>query len=206
MKFVMNTIAALFFTTLAATLWTSEAACSSCLVSSVIGATGTSLAGNHHMKIRQHSHRLNVPTRNHRSALTFLALNRLSTHFGTSFFSHVLRAEEEAEKEKVNPRDEFDEMMKAPELKPKESESKPPVTAGMVGAIGFYKNFISPLLPPACRFLPTCSQYGVQAIEEYGPEKGLVLTGWRLLRCSPFGGRGYDPPKWPPVSYTYGSY
>jgi len=165
------------------------------------------------MKIRQHSHLLNVPTRNHamttRSALTFLALNRLSTHFGTSFFSHVLRAEEEAETERKEnqktSRDEFDEIMKAPESKRKESESKP-VTAGMVGAIGFYKNFISPLLPPACRFLPTCSQYGVQAINEYGPEKGLVLTAWRILRCSPFGGRGYDPPKWPPVFYTYGSY
>ena len=229
MKFVVNPIAAIFFATLATTLCASEAACSSCLVSSMIGATGTSLAaGNHHMKIRQqHSHRLNVPTRNHatttRSALTFLALNRLSTHFGTSFFSHVLRAEEEeaeteteTETEKENQktktsRDEFDEIMKkAPEAsKRKESESESeskPVTAGMVGAIGFYKNFISPLLPPACRFLPTCSQYGVQAINEYGPEKGLVLTAWRILRCSPFGGRGYDPPKWPPVFYTYGSY
>lgn len=58
------------------------------------------------------------------------------------------------------------------------------------GSIGFYKNFISPLLPPACRFLPTCSQYGVQAIEEFGPTKGAILTAWRLLRCSPFGGKG----------------
>ena len=80
------------------------------------------------------------------------------------------------------------------------------VTAAMVSAIGFYKKFISPLLPPACRFLPTCSQYGVQAIEEFGPQKGAILTAWRLLRCSPFGGRGYDPPRWPPVAYNYGSY
>ncbi len=86
-----------------------------------------------------------------------------------------------------------------------EAESKP-VSSAMVGTIGFYKNFISPLLPPACRFLPTCSQYGVQAIEQFGPEKGVVLTAWRILRCSPFGGKGYDPPKWPPVAYTYGSY
>eukprot|EP01083_Nonionella_stella_P263092 894093_1 len=78
------------------------------------------------------------------------------------------------------------------------------VSAGMVSAIGIYKNFISPLLPPACRFLPTCSQYGVQAIETFGPTKGSILTAWRLARCSPFGGRGYDPPVWPPVSYTYG--
>lgn len=84
--------------------------------------------------------------------------------------------------------------------------SKPPITSAMVATIGIYKNFISPLLPPACRFLPTCSQYGVQAIEEFGPTKGAILTAWRLLRCSPFGGRGYDPPQWPPVKYTYGSY
>jgi len=70
-------------------------------------------------------------------------------------------------------------------------------SASMIMAIGFYKNWISPLLPPACRFLPTCSQYGVQAIEKYGPQKGLILTAWRLARCTPLGGKGYDPPKWP---------
>jgi putative membrane protein insertion efficiency factor len=80
------------------------------------------------------------------------------------------------------------------------------MSSSMIMAIGFYKKFISPLLPPACRFLPTCSQYGVQAIEKYGPQKGLILTAWRLARCSPFGGKGYDPPVWPPVSYTHGSY
>jgi hypothetical protein len=83
---------------------------------------------------------------------------------------------------------------------------KPPLTTMMVASIGVYKNFISPLLPPACRFLPTCSQYGVQAIEDFGPTKGAILTAWRLLRCSPLGGKGYDPPRWPPVSYTYSSY
>ncbi len=80
------------------------------------------------------------------------------------------------------------------------------MSSSMIMAIGFYKKFISPLLPPACRFLPTCSQYGVQAIEKFGPTKGLVLTAWRLARCSPFGGKGYDPPIWPPVPYWYGSY
>ena len=67
------------------------------------------------------------------------------------------------------------------------------MTAGMTGAIGFYKGWISPILPPACRFVPTCSQYGVQAIQEFGPTKGAVLTAWRLMRCSPLGGKGYDP-------------
>jgi len=80
------------------------------------------------------------------------------------------------------------------------------MTAGMTGAIGFYKGWISPILPPACRFVPTCSQYGVQAIQEFGPAKGALLTAWRLMRCSPLGGKGYDPPRWPPVPYNYASY
>lgn len=87
-----------------------------------------------------------------------------------------------------------------------DSMSEEVMSGSMIMAIGFYKEWISPLLPPACRFLPTCSQYGVQAIKEFGPNKGLILTAWRLARCSPFGGRGYDPPQWPPVAYTYGSY
>lgn len=87
-----------------------------------------------------------------------------------------------------------------------ETEETDTMSSAMVASIGFYKKFISPLLPPACRFVPTCSQYGVQAITEFGPSKGAILTAWRLLRCSPFGGKGYDPPKWPPVPYTYSSY
>jgi len=83
---------------------------------------------------------------------------------------------------------------------------KETMTAAMVASIGVYKQYISPLLPPACRFVPTCSQYGVQAIEKYGPAKGAILTAWRILRCSPIGGKGYDPPKWPPVPYWYSSY
>lgn len=80
------------------------------------------------------------------------------------------------------------------------------MSTAMIASIGFYKKVISPLLPPACRFVPTCSQYGIQAIKEFGADKGAILIAWRLLRCSPFGGKGYDPPKWPPVSYTYSSY
>mmetsp|Transcript_15036 Transcript_15036/g.33971 ORF Transcript_15036/g.33971 Transcript_15036/m.33971 type:complete len:216 (+) Transcript_15036:192-839(+) len=85
-------------------------------------------------------------------------------------------------------------------------ESTEITSQSMIIAIGFYKKWISPLLPPACRFLPTCSQYGVQAIEKYGPTKGVILTAWRLARCTPLGGRGYDPPIWPPVAYNHGSY
>eukprot|EP00873_Tetraselmis_striata_P037341 jgi/Tetstr1/457605/TSEL_044172.t1 len=67
-----------------------------------------------------------------------------------------------------------------------------------LAALRFYKAEISPLLPPSCRYFPTCSEYAMQSFKTYGVNKGFVLTAWRLLRCSPFGSRGYDPPKWPP--------
>jgi uncharacterized protein len=59
--------------------------------------------------------------------------------------------------------------------------------------IGIYRQAISPLLPPACRFLPTCSEYGYEAISRYGILAGGRLAVWRILRCNPFGGSGYDP-------------
>ncbi|WP_448576073.1 membrane protein insertion efficiency factor YidD [Thermomicrobium sp.] len=59
--------------------------------------------------------------------------------------------------------------------------------------IRFYQRFISPGLPPACRFYPSCSEYGYEAISRYGIIKGGVLTVRRLLRCHPFHPGGYDP-------------
>ena len=59
--------------------------------------------------------------------------------------------------------------------------------------IAFYRSCISPLLPPACRYTPTCSQYAKEAIEKYGPFKGGWLALKRILRCNPWGGSGYDP-------------
>jgi len=59
--------------------------------------------------------------------------------------------------------------------------------------IRFYQRFISPGLPPACRFYPTCSEYGYEAISRYGIIKGGVLTVRRLLRCHPFHPGGHDP-------------
>ncbi len=59
--------------------------------------------------------------------------------------------------------------------------------------IRFYQVCISPLKPACCRFTPTCSQYGLQAFRKHGPIKGLILTTWRILRCQPWGGSGYDP-------------
>ena len=63
----------------------------------------------------------------------------------------------------------------------------------MLGLIAFYKNAISPLLMPACRYYPTCSEYGIEAIKKYGPFKGGWLTLKRILSCNPWGGHGHDP-------------
>ena len=63
----------------------------------------------------------------------------------------------------------------------------------LVLPIRFYQICISPLLGPSCRFTPTCSEYAKQAIMKHGPIKGLGLAIWRLLRCNPWGGSGYDP-------------
>ena len=59
--------------------------------------------------------------------------------------------------------------------------------------IRFYQTSISPLTPPSCRFTPSCSEYARQAIIKHGPFKGLYLAIWRILRCNPWGGSGYDP-------------
>ena len=59
--------------------------------------------------------------------------------------------------------------------------------------IRFYQVCISPFTPPSCRFTPTGSEYARQAITKHGPIKGLGLAIWRLLRCNPWGGSGYDP-------------
>eukprot|EP01018_Ginkgo_biloba_P034430 Gb_14420 [translate_table: standard] len=60
----------------------------------------------------------------------------------------------------------------------------------------FYRREISPLIPASCRYVPTCSEYAMQAYTRYGVIKGTILTAWRLCRCNPFGGSGFDPPRW----------
>ncbi len=57
----------------------------------------------------------------------------------------------------------------------------------------FYKKWISPFLPKACRFYPTCSEYAMQCIEKYGIFKGIFLSFRRVLRCHPFSPGGFDP-------------
>jgi len=63
----------------------------------------------------------------------------------------------------------------------------------LVGVVTLYKTFLSPLLPPACRFYPSCSSYAIQALEKHGVIKGLWLALRRLIRCHPYNPGGTDP-------------
>jgi len=62
-----------------------------------------------------------------------------------------------------------------------------------IGLLKLYKRFVSPLLPRACRFRPTCSEYAMQAFDRFGVIRGGLLAAWRLLRCNPFCRGGADP-------------
>jgi len=62
-----------------------------------------------------------------------------------------------------------------------------------IGIIRFYQLAISPYLPPSCRYSPSCSAYGIEALKKYGPFKGGWLTIKRIASCHPWGGSGYDP-------------
>lgn len=63
----------------------------------------------------------------------------------------------------------------------------------LLAVFRFYQRAISPLFPPRCRYIPTCSEYAVQAVEKYGAAKGSWLALKRFLRCHPFHKGGYDP-------------
>ncbi len=63
----------------------------------------------------------------------------------------------------------------------------------IIALIKFYQKKISPLKHTKCPYFPTCSQYGLEAVEKYGAIKGSFLAIWRILRCNPFSKGGYDP-------------
>jgi putative membrane protein insertion efficiency factor len=63
----------------------------------------------------------------------------------------------------------------------------------LIGLVKIYQSILSPLLPMACRYQPTCSQYAVEAIQKHGAFKGFLLAIKRISRCHPWGGKGYDP-------------
>jgi len=56
-----------------------------------------------------------------------------------------------------------------------------------------YKRWISPAFPPSCRYVPTCSEYAMEALERYGAVRGLAMASWRVLRCHPLAKGGLDP-------------
>ncbi len=77
-------------------------------------------------------------------------------------------------------------------MKPSEALGKG-VNLMLIGLVKSYKGAISPLLPPSCRYTPTCSEYALEALRIHGPLRGSILAIKRILRCHPWGGSGYDP-------------
>lgn len=67
------------------------------------------------------------------------------------------------------------------------------VSKFLIGLIKLYQITLSPFIGRSCRYTPTCSNYGIEAIQKYGPLKGSWLTLKRVLSCNPWGGSGYDP-------------
>jgi hypothetical protein len=63
----------------------------------------------------------------------------------------------------------------------------------VIAALSFYKRFLSPFVPAACRYRPTCSEYMLEAVEKYGVRRGVWMGMLRLLRCHPFHQGGFDP-------------
>jgi putative membrane protein insertion efficiency factor len=96
-----------------------------------------------------------------------------------------------------------DEDAQVPPAQQHQLEPPPPLPSAPVAValalLGFYRREISPLLPRSCRFVPSCSEYSVEAFKAYGFWRGGLLTAWRLARCNPLNPAfGYDPPRWPP--------
>ncbi len=67
------------------------------------------------------------------------------------------------------------------------------ITQILLLPVYFYRAAISPLLPPSCRYTPTCSKYTIEALKKHGPIRGSYLSIKRIISCNPWGGSGYDP-------------
>jgi len=74
----------------------------------------------------------------------------------------------------------------------------------VLGLLRGYKWAISPMLPPACRYVPTCSDYAMEAVDRYGIFRGSLMATGRLLRCHPFAKGGHDPVVKSPVTESAG--
>ena len=86
----------------------------------------------------------------------------------------------------------------------------PAITTALIWGVRAYRLVVSPLLPPSCRFTPTCSKYAIEALERKGLFTGTRMAVWRLLRCHPFHPGGFDPVERPagtaePVERPVGS-
>jgi uncharacterized protein len=68
------------------------------------------------------------------------------------------------------------------------------IRAIVTAPVRAYQRFVSPLIRPRCKYYPSCSEYAVQAVKEFGAVRGVVLAGWRLLRCNPWSHGGVDHP------------
>lgn len=67
------------------------------------------------------------------------------------------------------------------------------IRSAVLGLLRAYKWALSPVLPPACRYVPTCSEYAMEAVDRYGVLRGGCMAAWRVLRCHPFVKGGFDP-------------
>ena len=67
-------------------------------------------------------------------------------------------------------------------------------SAGMIGCVRAFQKCVRPLFPPMCRFEPGCSEYFIRSVKKHGPVYGCAKGAWRICRCNPWGGSGYDPP------------
>jgi putative membrane protein insertion efficiency factor len=65
--------------------------------------------------------------------------------------------------------------------------------SAILGLLRLYKRWISPVFPPSCRYVPTCSEYAMEAVERYGAWRGGAMAAWRILRCHPLAAGGLDP-------------
>jgi putative membrane protein insertion efficiency factor len=127
--------------------------------------------------------------RDFRPSLQYQRVHLVSRTSPLQLFRGVVQAGTRQQEEKEEEKEEVED--------PQQVEEKVGVRVAL-NVLRFYKTAISPLLPPACRFQPTCSVYAMDAYTKYGVGKGTVLTAWRVMRCNPFGGSGYDPVCWPP--------
>jgi putative membrane protein insertion efficiency factor len=82
-----------------------------------------------------------------------------------------------------------------PELPPAAEPNRRggPVTRLLVWLLHVYQATLSPFFGRQCRFLPSCSNYAIEALREHGPLRGALMAAWRVLRCNPFSRGGYDP-------------